>query len=120
MKRCPECGTVCPDYEMVCGACGANIGEVSIESMDQIELELVDESRREKIVERKEFEKAKIRLVVRDVVVVLVAAAVVLAGFYLVFSQTNWYGFFLILLGFAIIFAMLGTPIPWFRMRRGR
>ena len=120
MKLCPECGTICPDSEMVCGACRADISDVPIESMDQIELELADEKKREKAVEQKEFEKAKVRLVVRDVVVVLVAAAVVLAGFFLVFAQTNWYGFFLILLGFAIIFAMLGMPIPWFRMRRGR
>ena len=105
---------------MVCGACGANIGEVPIESLDQIQLELAEENRREETVEQKEFEKAKIRLVVRDVVVVLVAVAVVLAGFFLVFAQTNWYGFFLVLLGFAVIFAMLDTPIPWFRMRRGR
>ncbi|HEX4920116.1 MAG TPA: hypothetical protein VFV92_05185 [Candidatus Bathyarchaeia archaeon] len=88
--------------------------------MDQIELELADESRREEIVEQKEFEKAKVRLVARDVVVVLAAAGIILSGLFLLFSQTNLYGFFLVLLGFAIIFAMLDTPIPWFRMRRGR
>ena len=109
MKRCPACGSISPDSEVTCGACGSSIADVPFESMEQIEAERKADDKREEAKEHKEFERAKVRLVVRDVVGFLAAIAIISAGLYLLLSQSNVYGFFVFVAGVLLLVAVLGT-----------
>ena len=109
LKRCPSCGSISPDSEMVCGACGSSIADVPFETMEEIEREREDYAKRETEEEHREFEKVKVRMVATKIVGGLVTVGVILAGFYLVFDQLNVLGIFVIMVGFAMVAAVLGT-----------
>lgn len=120
MKLCPSCGSISPDSEMVCGACGSSMAGVPFETMEEIEREREDYAKRETEEEHREFEKLKVQMVATKIIGGLVAAGVILTGFYLLFDQLNLWGIFVLVVGFALVAIVLGTgPFVVYLRRRG-
>ncbi len=107
MKRCPACKSLSPDDEMTCGMCGASIGDVPFESMEEIERDEIADHKQEELAEHKELEKAKIRLVFRTAIGIVIGVGVTVSGIALILYE-NPLAIFVLLVGCAIIGAAFG------------
>lgn len=96
MKKCPECGSVSGDDDLNCGVCGTSLEGVPYESLD-----ILSEKPEPLIKPKGKLHPLAITLV--GVIIFLIAV-----GAYEIFLFHNGFGFIVIVLGLALIVALLG------------
>lgn len=103
LKRCPTCGSVSPDDEIVCGVCGCSLADVGYEAMDEIDQDDIADKKRVEALEQEKFRVAKRREFRIRVVILVTGVGLMIGGLWLATVPRVEMGLALLVIGMIIV-----------------